>query len=183
MEHISQERCSFTHITRKSFSSYDCAVDLLLGTTLPRGRIYSPSVAEQGAIEEYVEEVLWQGYIEPCIIIASVGILFIEKKGGGLWPCIYYRGLNFIKVKYPYPLPFTPSALEHLLSAIIFPKLDLRSAYNLIRIREGDEWKPSSVHLRIRIVKMDEKISRYNISEVWSAFIMGSISMQKLVNE
>ncbi len=43
--------------------------------------------------------------------------------------------------QYRYPLPLVPSALEQLRGARIFTKLDLRSAYNLIRIREGDEWK------------------------------------------
>lgn len=36
-----------------------------------------------------------------------------EKQGGGLRPCIDYRGLNTIAVKYVYPLPLVPSALEH----------------------------------------------------------------------
>ncbi len=51
------------------------------------------------------------------------------------------RGLNNVTVKFRYPLPLVPSALEQLLEARIYTKLDLRSAYNLIRIREGDEWK------------------------------------------
>lgn len=41
----------------------------------------------------------------------------------------------------PYPLPLVPAALEQLWGAKIFTKLDFRSAYNLIRIKEGDEWK------------------------------------------
>ncbi|KAK3551428.1 hypothetical protein QTP70_017324 [Hemibagrus guttatus] len=51
------------------------------------------------------------------------------------------RGLNAITVRYPYPLPLVPAALEQLRGARVFTKLDLRSAYNLVRIHEGDEWK------------------------------------------
>uniref|UniRef100_A0AAR2M0A3 DUF4939 domain-containing protein n=1 Tax=Pygocentrus nattereri TaxID=42514 RepID=A0AAR2M0A3_PYGNA len=40
---------------------------------------------------------------------------------------------------YPYPLPLVPVALEQLQGAKYFTKLDLRSAYNLIRVKEGDE--------------------------------------------
>lgn len=56
-------------------------------------------------------------------------------------PCIDYRGLNDITVKNRYPLPLLSSAFELLQGAVIFTKLDLRNAYHLVRIREGDEWK------------------------------------------
>ncbi len=65
----------------------------------------------------------------------------MKKKDGGLRPCIDYRGLNENTVKFRYPLPLVPAALEQLRQANYYTKLDLRNAYNLIRIREGDEWK------------------------------------------
>lgn len=49
--------------------------------------------------------------------------------------------LNAITVPYPYPLPLVPTALEQLQGAKIFTKMDLHSPYNLIQIKEGDEWK------------------------------------------
>ncbi len=63
------------------------------------------------------------------------------KKDGSLRPCIDYRGLNSITVKNTYPLPLMSSAFERLQGASIFTKLDLRNAYHLVRIRQGDEWK------------------------------------------
>ncbi len=72
---------------------------------------------------------------------ASAGFFFVKKKDGDLRPCIDYRSLNDITIKFRYLLPLVPSALEKLRSARYFTKLDLRSTYNLIRIREGDEWK------------------------------------------
>ncbi len=75
----------------------------------------------------------------------SQSFFFVAKKDGGLRPCIDYRALNKITVKFRYPLPLVPAALEHLHEARVFTKLDLRSAYNLIRIREGDEWKTAFV--------------------------------------
>ncbi|XP_036068023.1 uncharacterized protein LOC118598811 [Oryzias melastigma] len=71
----------------------------------------------------------------------SAGFFFMKKKDGGLRPCVDFRSLNDITVKYHYPLPLVPAALEQLHTAHYFTKLDLRSAYNLIRIREGHEWK------------------------------------------
>ena len=52
-----------------------------------------------------------------------------------------YRALNRLTVKNRYPLPLISEALDRLVGAKIYTKLDIRSAYNLIRIREGDEWK------------------------------------------
>ncbi len=96
-------------------------------------------------MEEYIEEALKQGYIIPSTSPAASSFFFVAKKDGGLRPCIDYRKLNLITIKYRYPLPLVPAALEQLRGATIFTKLDLRSAYNLIRIREGDEWKTAFV--------------------------------------
>ncbi|XDV15206.1 hypothetical protein PO909_015336 [Leuciscus waleckii] len=123
---------------------WDCAIDLLPGATLPHGKVYPLSIPEQKAMEEYVEEALRQGYIRPSTSPAASSF-FVGKKDGGLRPCIDYRILNAATVKYRYPLPLVPSALEQLRSAKIFTKLDLRSAYNLVRIREGDEWKTAFI--------------------------------------
>ncbi len=92
-------------------------------------------------MKSYIEEELTKGFIRPSISPASAGFFFVKKKDGGLRPCIDYRALNDLTVKFCYPLPLDPAALEQLRTAKYFTKLDLRSAYNLIRIREGDEWK------------------------------------------
>ncbi|KAL0149815.1 hypothetical protein M9458_054863 [Cirrhinus mrigala] len=124
---------------------WDCAIELLPGEPVPRGKIYPLSIHEQKAMEEYIEEALQQGYIRPSTSPVASSFFFVAKKDGGLRPCIDYRALNNITVEYCYPLPLVPAALEQLRRARIFSKLDLRSAYNLIRIREGDEWKTAFV--------------------------------------
>lgn len=86
-------------------------------------------------------EALKQGYVESSTSLASAGFFSVFKNGGGLQPCIDYHGLNCISVRYPYPLPLIPASLEQLHTACIFTKLDLKSAYNLMRICKGDEWK------------------------------------------
>ena len=53
---------------------YDCAIDLLPGTTLPRGRLYSQSGAETKAMEEYIEDSLAVGSIHPSVSPASAGL-------------------------------------------------------------------------------------------------------------
>ncbi|KAJ1578183.1 hypothetical protein NDA12_006979 [Ustilago hordei] len=69
------------------------------------------------------------------------GVLFVPKKDGGLRLCVDYRGLNKITVKNRAPLPLIEEQLFLLRKARIYTKLDLKAAYNLIRIAKGDEWK------------------------------------------
>ncbi len=96
-------------------------------------------------MEDYIQEALRQDFIRPSTSPAASSFFFVSKKDGGLRPCIDYRTLNSQTVKLPYPLPLVPTALEELRGARIFSKLDLRSAYNLSRIREGDEWKTAFI--------------------------------------
>ncbi|KAL0182338.1 hypothetical protein M9458_021713, partial [Cirrhinus mrigala] len=96
-------------------------------------------------MEEYIEEALNQGFIRPSTSPAASSFFFVGKKDGGLRPCIDYRQLNSQILQQPYPLPLVPAALEELRGAQVFTKLDLRSAYNLVRIRAGDEWKTTFV--------------------------------------
>ena len=92
-------------------------------------------------MREYIQEALSNGFIRPSASPAGAGFFFVSKKDGGLRPCIDYRGLNSITTKNRYPLPLMNSAFERLQGASFFMKLDLRNAYNLIRIHLGDEWK------------------------------------------
>ena len=120
---------------------YNCSIDLYPGTIPPRGSLYSLSAPESKAMREYIREVLASGFIRPSTSPAGAGFFFVSKKDGGLRPCIDYQGLNNITVKNRYPLPLMNCAFERLQGAMFFTKLDLRDAYNLVRIHEGDEWK------------------------------------------
>ncbi|KAI2663491.1 Transposon Tf2-6 polyprotein [Labeo rohita] len=124
---------------------YDLAIDLVPGAVPPRGHLYSLSAKEQLTMEEYVAEGLRAGTIRPSSSPAAAGFFFVKKKDGGLRLCVDYRGLNQITVKNRHPLPLTNTALDALSGAHFFTKLDLRSAYNLVRIREGDEWKTAFI--------------------------------------
>lgn len=89
--------------------SYDCSIELLPGTTPPKGRVYPLSPKEQRPMEVYIKEALAQQYIVTSTSPASAGFFFVEKNDGGLRPCTDYRGLNNVLVKYPYPLPLVPN--------------------------------------------------------------------------
>jgi len=92
-------------------------------------------------MNSYLQECLAEGLIRPSQSPVAAAFFFVKKKDGDLRPCIDYRLLNNITIKNKYPLPLMSSNFEPLIGATIFTKLDLRSAYHLMRIREGDEWK------------------------------------------
>ncbi len=102
--------------------------DLLPGTTPPKGRIFPLSQPESESMKTYIQEELAKGFIRPSTSPASAGFFFVKKKEGGLRPCIDYRGLNENTVKFRYPLPLVPAALEQLRQAKYYTKLDLRNA-------------------------------------------------------
>ena len=120
---------------------YDCPIDLQPGKEPPWGPIYNLSPSELKALREYIDEHLANGFIRHSKSPAGAPIFFVKKKDGSLRLVVDYRGLNKITVRNRYALPLISSLLERLSGAKVFTKLDLRGAYNLVRIRPGDEWK------------------------------------------
>ena len=68
-------------------------------------------------------------------------ILFVKKKDGSLRLCVDYRGLNEGTIKNRYPVPLIRETLMQLSKAKWFSALNIRGAYNPVRMAEGDEWK------------------------------------------
>ena len=120
---------------------YDCPIDLQEGEYPPFGPIYSLSQPELQALKLYIEENLNKGFIRHSKSPAGAPILFVKKKDGSLRLCVDYRGLNKVTIRNRYPLPLIGQLLDQLAEAMVFTKIDLRGAYNLVRIRAGDEWK------------------------------------------
>ena len=120
---------------------YDCPIDLQPGKEPPWGPIYNLSPVELETLREYIDENLANGFIRHSRSPGSAPIFFVKKKNGSLRLVVDYRGLNKVTIRNRYALPLIPNLLERLSGAKYFTKLDLRGAYNLVRIRPGDEWK------------------------------------------
>ncbi|THH21377.1 hypothetical protein EUX98_g8392 [Antrodiella citrinella] len=107
----------------------------------PIGPLYSLSQAESIALRKFLDENICSGFIYPSKSSHGAPILFAKKKDGSLHLCVDYRGLNRLPKKDRYPLPLITDLLDAPAKARIYTKLDLRHAYHLLRVAEGDEYK------------------------------------------
>lgn len=150
--------------------SFDCKIDLIEGKEPPYGPIYQLTETELQLLRDYIESNLAKGFIRPSTSPAGAPVLFVPKPGGGLRLCVDYRGLNKITIKNRYPLPLISELLDRLRSAKIFTKIDLRSAYNLVRIREGDEYKTA---FRTRYGHFEYLVMPFGLTNAPAAFQSG----------
>ena len=118
---------------------YDLKINLEEGTSPPLGPIYSLSPAELAALREFIDGHLKSGFIRPTNSPYGAPTLFVKKKNGQLRLCVDFRGLNRITKKDRYPLPLIADLLDAPWKAHVYTKIDLRHAYHLIHIAEGDK--------------------------------------------
>src|SRR5260370_8034285 len=104
---------------------------------------YLLSPPELTAIREFLEENVWNGFICPSKSPWGSLVLFVKKKDGSLRLCVDFRALNRVTEKDCYPLPLIPDLLNSPGLARIYSKIDLKHAYHLVRIAQGDEPKPT----------------------------------------
>ncbi len=146
---------------------YDLKIELEGGATPPHGPIYSLSQVELQALREFIDENLRAGFIRSSSSPHGAPILFVKKKDGGLRLCVDYRGLNRLVKKDRYPLPLTSDLLDTASRARIYTKIDLRHAYHLVRIAQGDEWKTA---FRTRYGSFEWRVMPFGLSNAPAAF-------------
>ena len=120
---------------------WDHAIELKPGSEPFRTKIYPLSPVEQTELDEFLDENLRSGRIQPSKSPMASPVFFVKKKDGSLRLVQDYRRLNDMTIKNSYPLPLISDIMGKLKRARYFTKLDVRWGYNNVRIREGDEWK------------------------------------------
>ena len=93
------------------------------------------------ALRKFIDENIATGFIRPSRSPCGAPVLFIWKKDSSLLLCVDFRGLNRISKKDQYPLPLISDLLDAPQKARVYTKINLRHAYHLICITEGDKWK------------------------------------------
>jgi hypothetical protein len=145
----------------------DHTMPLMEGSTVPYGPIYRLSTMELETLHDYIQENLARGFIQPSESPAGAPVLFVKKKDGSLRLCVDYRGLNKITTPNRCPLPLISETLDRLNTGVIFTKLDMRGAYNLIRIAEGEEWKTA---FRTRYGHFEYRVMPFGLTNAPATF-------------
>ncbi|GJT62579.1 putative nucleotidyltransferase, ribonuclease H [Tanacetum coccineum] len=89
-------------------------------------------------LSNQLQELTDQGFIRPSTSPWGAPVLFVKKKDGSFRMCIDYRELNKLTIKNRYPLPMIDDLFDQLQGSSIYLKIDLRSGYHQLRVRERD---------------------------------------------
>nr|GEX16670.1 putative reverse transcriptase domain-containing protein [Tanacetum cinerariifolium] len=113
-------------------------IDLILGTTPVARSPYRLAPSEMQELSNQLQELIGRGFIRPSTSPWGAPLLFVKKKDGSFRMCIDYRELNKLTLKNRYPLPRIDDLFDQLEGSSVYSKIDLRSSYHQLRVREED---------------------------------------------
>ena len=113
-------------------------IELIPGTEPISISPYRMAPAELKELKARLEELLSKGFIRPSTSPWGAPVLFVKKKDGSLRLCIDYRQLNRATIRNQYPLPCIDELFDQLHGSRVYSKIDLRSGYHKLRVREND---------------------------------------------
>ncbi|GJZ56089.1 putative reverse transcriptase domain-containing protein [Tanacetum coccineum] len=99
---------------------------------------YRLAPVEMQELSTQLQELFDRGFIRPSSSPWGAPVLFVKKKDESFWMCIDYRELNKLTVKNRYPLSRIDVLFDQLQGSRVYSKIDLRSGYHKLRVREED---------------------------------------------
>ncbi|GJT56436.1 putative reverse transcriptase domain-containing protein [Tanacetum coccineum] len=113
-------------------------IDLIPGAAPVARAPYRLAPSEMKELSEQLKELSDKGFIRPSSSPWGAPVLFVKKKDGSFRMCIDYQELNKLTVKNRYPLPRIDDLFDQLQGSSVYSKIDLRSGYHQLRVREED---------------------------------------------
>ncbi|GJY92270.1 putative reverse transcriptase domain-containing protein [Tanacetum coccineum] len=113
-------------------------IDMIPGAAPVARAPYRLAPSEMKELSEQLKELSDKGFIRPSSSHWGASVLFVKKKDGSFRICIDYRELNKLTVKNRYPLPRIDDLFDQLQGFSVYSKIDPRSVYHQLRVREED---------------------------------------------
>ncbi|CAA0826246.1 Uncharacterized mitochondrial protein AtMg00860, partial [Striga hermonthica] len=113
-------------------------IDLVPGVAPVSKAPYRMAPKELQELKTQIQELLKLGFIRPSISPWGAPVLFVKKKDGSMRMCSDYRDFNRLTIKNKYPLPRIDDLFDQLRGVCVFSKIDLRSGYHQLKIKESD---------------------------------------------
>ncbi|GJV45617.1 putative reverse transcriptase domain-containing protein [Tanacetum coccineum] len=113
-------------------------IDLIPGAAPVARAPYRLAPSEMQELSNQLQELADRGFIRPSTSPWGAPVLFVKKKDGSFRMCIDYRELNKLTVKNRYPLPRIDDLFDQLQGSSVYSKIDLRSGYHQLRVRDED---------------------------------------------
>ncbi|GJY76016.1 putative reverse transcriptase domain-containing protein [Tanacetum coccineum] len=113
-------------------------IDFIPGAALVARAPYRLAPSEMHELSDQLQELADRGFIRPSTSPWGSPVLLVKKKDGFFRMCIDYRELNNHTVKNRYPLPRIDDLFDQLQGSSVYSKIDLRSSYHQLRVRDED---------------------------------------------
>ncbi|GJR15359.1 putative reverse transcriptase domain-containing protein [Tanacetum coccineum] len=113
-------------------------IDLISGAAPAARAPYRLASSEMQELSNQLQELADRGFIRPSTSPWGAPVLFVKKKDGSFRMCIDYQELNKLTIKNCYPLPRIDDLFDQLQGSSVYSKIDLRSRYHQLRVRDED---------------------------------------------
>ncbi|GJY69352.1 putative reverse transcriptase domain-containing protein [Tanacetum coccineum] len=120
------------------FRQVEFKIDLMPGAAPVARAPYRLAPSEMQELSDQLQELADRGFIRPSTSPCGAPVLFVRKKDGSFRMCIDYQKLNKLTVKNHYPLPRIDDLFDQLQGSSTYSKIDLRSGYHQLRVRDED---------------------------------------------
>jgi len=141
------------------------SIDLVPGTKPVSMAPYRMSVSE---LKKQLEDLLDKKFVRASVSPWGAPVLLVKKKDGSMRLCIDYPQLNKVAIKNRYPLPRIDDLMDQLVGAHVFSKIDLRSGYHQIKVKDEDMQKTT---FRTRYGHYEYKVMPFGVTNAPAVFM------------
>jgi len=144
------------------------SIDLVPGTKPVSMAPYRMSASELAELKKQLEDLLDKKFVRPSVSPWGALVLLVKKKDGSMRLCIDYGQLNKVTIKNRYPLPRIDDLMDQLVGARVFSKIDLRSGYHQMKVKDEDMQKTA---FRTRYSHYEYLVMPFGVSNAPGVFM------------